>query len=102
MINIKLFCAAGMSTSMLVAKMRESALVQGIEAEIKAYPIAKLDSELPSASVALLGPQVQYLFQNAKKTAASLNIPIGMIPMKDYGRVNGEAVLNYALLLLNQ
>ena len=34
MITIKLFCASGMSTSVLVNKMKEAAKAKGIEAEI--------------------------------------------------------------------
>ena len=41
MLKIKLFCAAGMSTSMLVKKMQESANKKGLEVEIAAYPEGK-------------------------------------------------------------
>lgn len=37
MVKIKLFCASGMSTSVLVGKMRDAAKVKGIECEINAY-----------------------------------------------------------------
>lgn len=38
MVKIGLFCAAGMSTSMLVEKMKAFAGERGVEAEIAAYP----------------------------------------------------------------
>ena len=38
MLKIKLFCAAGMSTSMLVKKMLEAADKKGLDVQIAAYP----------------------------------------------------------------
>ena len=43
MLRIRLFCANGMSTSLLVKKMEEAAKEKGKEVDIKAYPI--LDGE---------------------------------------------------------
>ena len=39
--NIVLCCAAGMSTSMLVQRMKEAAQKKGIEVSIKAVPVAE-------------------------------------------------------------
>ena len=38
MLVIKLFCASGMSTSVLVNKMKDAAKEKGVEVEISAYP----------------------------------------------------------------
>ena len=40
---IRLFCAAGMSTSVLVNKMKEAAIEKGKDAEIEAFPIAEME-----------------------------------------------------------
>lgn len=102
MITIKLFCAAGMSTSLLVAKMNEAAKKQGLTALIKAYPVSKLESEAPTADAILIGPQVTYLLKDAKLIADAHNLPLGIIPMKDYGMVNGQGALQYALSLIKK
>ncbi|MBR2804645.1 MAG: PTS sugar transporter subunit IIB, partial [Eggerthellaceae bacterium] len=39
MLVIRLFCAAGMSTSLLVRKMEEAAKAEGTEVDIVAYPV---------------------------------------------------------------
>ena len=39
--KILLVCAAGMSTSLLVNRMKESAIEQGIEIDIEALPISE-------------------------------------------------------------
>ena len=57
---IRLFCAAGMSTSVLVEKMKEAAKEKGKDAEIAAYPISEMEARLDGVDVALLGPQIGF------------------------------------------
>lgn len=58
--RIVLCCAAGMSTSMLVNKMKAEAQQRALGLEIYAVPVAEFERELPNADVILLGPQVKY------------------------------------------
>lgn len=97
MMKIKLFCAAGMSTSMLVKKMEEAAAKQGLEVAIAAYSESTMDKETKDCDIALLGPQVGYRLKAAQAICAPLNVPVAVIPMIDYGMMNGEKVLNFAL-----
>lgn len=99
MITIRLFCAAGMSTSLLVSKMREVAKEKGIEADIEAFPEAQMDKHLDNVDVALLGPQVGYTLAKSKKICDPKGIPVDVIPMVDYGLMNGKKVLDFALKL---
>ena len=100
MIKIRLFCAAGFSTSMLVKKMKEAAVNKGIEVDIQACSQGKIDDNTNDIDVALLGPQVAYTLAKSKEICAKKGIPIDVIPMADYGVLNGEAVLNFALKLI--
>ena len=99
MIRIKLFCASGMSTSVLVNKMKDAAKVKGIEAEIGAFPEAQMDKHLDTMDVALLGPQVGYTLTKAKKLCDPKGIPVEVIPMVDYGMMNGAKVIDLAVKL---
>lgn len=101
MIKIRLFCAAGMSTSLLVNKMKDAAKIRGIEANIEAFPEGQMDKHLDGVNVALLGPQVGYTLGKAKKICEPLGIPVDVISMVDYGMMNGEKVLDFALRLAN-
>lgn len=100
MITIKLFCASGMSTSVLVNKMKDAAKSKGVEAEIAAFPESQMDKHLESMDVALLGPQVGYRLANAKALCGPKGIPVEVIPMVDYGMMNGTKVLDLALGLV--
>ena len=57
---IRLFCAAGMSTSLLVKKMEEAAKEKGKDADIAAYPFTDMERMIEGVDVALLGPQVMF------------------------------------------
>ncbi|MFL0168320.1 PTS sugar transporter subunit IIB [Candidatus Clostridium helianthi] len=102
MMKIRLFCAAGMSTSLLVSKMKDAAKVKGVEVDIEAFPEGQMDKHLDNVNVALLGPQVGYTLGKAKKMCEPLGIPVDVIPMVDYGMMNGSKVLEFALNLANK
>jgi len=102
MVTIKLFCASGMSTSVLVNKMKDAAKVKGVEVEIAAFPEAQMDRHLDGLDVALLGPQVGYTLSKAKALCDPKGVPVEVIPMVDYGMMNGAKVLELALKLANK
>ena len=76
MIRIMLCCASGMSTSLLVEKMKKAALEQGIGPQVR-YAQRKIESEAPG-------------------------VPVAHIDMKDYGMMNGQSVLKQALAILEK
>ncbi|MDD3362805.1 MAG: PTS sugar transporter subunit IIB [Hespellia sp.] len=96
MLVIRLFCNQGMSTSLLVNKMRDAAAKQGIEVDIAAYPANELADRLDGVDCALLGPQVGYMKGKMGEICAAENVPMDVIPMVDYGMCNGEKVLEFA------
>ena len=100
MVTIRLFCAAGMSTSLLVNKMKEAATKKGIEADIAAFPEGQMHEHLEGVNVALLGPQVAYTLSKVKEKCDPAGVPVEVIPMIDYGMMNGAKVLELALKLV--
>ena len=102
MMKIGLFCAAGMSTSMLVEKMKAVASERGIEAEIAAYPESEMETYVDNIDVALLGPQVKYLLSKGKQICEPKGVPIDVINTVDYGMMNGAKVLDHSLKLVNK
>ena len=100
MMNILLVCAAGMSTSLLVTRMEESAKQKNMTVHIEAHPVGDIEKYGPQANVILLGPQVRYQLKKLKEQYPQK--PVEVINMQDYGMMNGEKVLNYALSLLRE
>lgn len=91
--KILLACNAGLSTSMLVQKMKDSAEERKIDVEILAVSVNSINDYL-DYDVLLLGPQVRFLKDNI---AEKVNMPVSVIDTMDYGMLNGTKVLDNAL-----
>lgn len=98
MVRILLVCSAGMSTSFMVNKMKDSAKEKGIEAEIWAVAEAEAGDNIGKADIMMLGPQVRFL--EGKMKALAGDKPVTVIDMMAYGSMNGAKVLDQALGLL--
>jgi PTS system cellobiose-specific IIB component len=98
--KILLCCSAGMSTSLLVEKMKKAAQERQLVCDIEAIPVVEFESRIDEADVVLIGPQVKYKLPQFKKVADAKNKPLDVIDMIAYGMVNGPKVLDQALSLL--
>ncbi|SHM71979.1 PTS system, cellobiose-specific IIB component [Caldanaerovirga acetigignens] len=99
--KILLVCGAGMSTSLLVTKMQKAAKERGVEVEITATSGESLDKEIENVSVLLLGPQIRFKKDEFKKKYGD-RFPIEVIDTMDYGMMNGEKVLEFALKIMGE
>lgn len=98
--KILLCCSAGMSTSLLVTKMKKAAEEKGIDVEINAVALELFDENLLKYDVFLLGPQVKFKKNDFQKKADEYNKKVEIINMVDYGTMNGAKVLDFALNLI--
>ena len=92
--TIILFCGAGMSTSLLVNKMKEAAAAQGKDYEIHAHALSEESLYAPTADVIMIGPQVRFELANMRKRTPDRKITD--IPMRMYGTMDGKATLALA------
>ena len=99
--KILLVCAAGMSTSMLVKRMIDHATAISLEVNISALAIAEAKGKIKEVDVVLLGPQVRFQKPEIEAVAQG-KMPVAVIEMKDYGTMNGQAVLEFAMKLLQE
>lgn len=93
--KIYLFCSAGMSTCLLVTKMRKAAEEVNLPVYIEAFSIVRLDEKAPEADCIMLGPQVRYEFDKVK--AKYSDRPVGVLDMNAYGMMDGMASLKQAV-----
>ena len=82
--RIMLACNAGMSTSLVVAKMQDAAKAHGKDYKIWAVEQGEIQNELGNFDVLLLGPQVRD------------QAVVDVIDGPSYGRCDGAAVLKQA------
>ncbi|POP42272.1 PTS sugar transporter subunit IIB [Superficieibacter electus] len=98
--KIYLFCSAGMSTSLLVSKMRAQAEKYEVPVTIEAFPESLAADKGPEADVILLGPQIAYMLSDIKNVVP--NKPIEVIDSILYGKVDGLGVLKSAVAAIKK
>ncbi|MGL5978073.1 MAG: PTS sugar transporter subunit IIB, partial [Erysipelotrichaceae bacterium] len=88
--NIVLLCSAGMSTSMLVTKMKAAADAEGFACTIAAYGVNEASTVVPKSDIVLLGPQIRFNLGRLQKEFPDAIVEA--IDMASYGRMDGAAV----------
>lgn len=96
--KIVVFCAGGMSSSMLVKKMQETIELKEYEAIVLAHSVMSVEKYASDADIVLLGPQIRH---EKASVEAKLSCPVMTIDMKDYGMMDGEAVIEKVMMILN-
>lgn len=91
--NIVLLCNMGMSTSLMVSKMKEAAKKDGYECEINAYALQKAEKVMEKADIILVGPQISFELKRFKSLYPDKKIEA--ISIMDYGRMDGAKVLKH-------
>ena len=97
--KILLLCSAGMSTSIVVKKMKEAASEKGISVEIEAEGLEKFQENIQRYDVFLLGPQVRFKRDDFNNEAIKVGKRVEVINQLDYGMMNGKKILDWALSL---
>jgi PTS system cellobiose-specific IIB component len=100
--NIALVCAAGMSTSLLVNKMKEAAQNEKLDVSIVAMSESAFSKYEGHTDILLLGPQVNYMYETMKNLYEPKGIIVSRLNMLDYGMMNGRKILHEALILINK
>jgi len=95
--SIVLLCSAGMSTNLLLKKMRLAAEEFGVDVEIQALPLTSDISAFKDADVVLVGPQIR---SELTRLQSVCHGQVEAINVVDYGTLDGEKVLAHALRLL--
>lgn len=91
--NIVLLCNMGMSTSLMVNKMKATSKEEGYECEIRACALQQAEDIVTTADILLVGPQIAFEIPNLKKSYPDKKIEA--IEMMDYGRMDGKKVLHH-------
>ncbi|AMC94610.1 PTS sugar transporter subunit IIB [Erysipelothrix larvae] len=95
--NILLLCNGGMSTSLLVTKMKAYADSIGFECSIEAKPSAFVSKKKPEVDVILIGPQIRHQLKSIKLSVDP--IPVEAIDMVAYGMMDGKKVIERVIEL---
>ena len=97
---IYLFCSAGMSTSLLVSKMKVVAEKYEVPVIIEAFPETLAGEKGGAADLVLLGPQIAYMLPEIQRILPDK--PVEVIDSLLYGKIDGLAVLKSAIAAIKK
>lgn len=90
--KILLVCYAGMSTSMVMNKMKSYAAEKQIDLNVEAISISDLEDHLDGVEAVLLGPQIRFAMGEVEQKTGG-KIPVIQIDTRDYGMMRGDKIL---------
>lgn len=97
--NILVVCNAGMSSSILVKKMRDYAESIGEKIRIEAMSSTYIEDEGGNWDVCLVGPQLMHAVDEIKEI---LEIPTQPVEMRIYAMADGKAAYEQAKKMLGE
>ncbi|QZY55807.1 PTS sugar transporter subunit IIB [Crassaminicella profunda] len=92
--KIAVICYVGMTTSLLVSKMKKVAQERGLALDIDAYATTEIDDVLDDTDAVLLGPQARCELNEIKTITDPKNIPTRVIDSMLYETMNASAILD--------
>ena len=87
--KILICCNAGMSSSIIMKKMKDAAEKRNMELTCEAVPNAGISDEIGKWDVCLVGPQLVY----------AVNKPVASIEPRVYALADGDKALDFAIEL---
>jgi len=100
MIRILIVCSWGMSTSLLVDSMLAAAAEHRYAISVEALSAGEYAAQVDECDIILIAPQIRHLRKSIEKLAASAGKPVALIEPFHYATMNGQAVLQQVLHLL--
>ena len=100
--KVLLICSNGISSSLVVSRMKNYATANQIDIEIKADNEDNLPYIYSNYDIILIAPQLAHHMERIKNTYIGTGITIAPIPSTDYGMANGRNLVQYVLNLYEE
>ena len=100
--KILLVCAGGMSTRLVMKKIRAAFGEDEADWSVNADSVENLEQIIDDYDVVLLGPQIGYKKNQLLEMAKEKNKPLDVINSMDYGMGNGINILKQIKKMINK
>lgn len=93
--KVLMVCSGGMSSTIVVKAIRETANKEGFDLEIKAVGTGEFEEELAHGNynMAIVAPQVKHRFKTFEEQASKFNVPVEMVVPMGYTPIGAPKVL---------
>ncbi len=94
MINVVVVCAAGMSSSLLIDKIKSVIKQQNEDIIVSGTTYVEVEKFKGNFDVLLLAPQISHLYDRYVEIFSPYGIKVDRIELKDLGHMNAEKIIN--------
>lgn len=105
-LKVVILCASAMSSGLIVEELKRIAPENDLDLDCECYASLRYRSyDYSNVDIVLLAPQVKSQMSNIRKymdEKGFQHIPIMLIPMREYGLVKGQEILNLALKTIQE
>ena len=91
-----------MSTSLLVESMLSASKERQYDLQIEALSAGEYADKVEQCDVVLIAPQIRHLRKSIEKLALASNKPVALIEPFHYATMNGQAVLEQVLRMVEK
>lgn len=95
--KILLACSMGLSTSLLIEKLKEEGVKRGLDLEVDAVTYQVVNQFVDTTDILLLGPQIRYLVKKFRDDYGEKISVIEAMDMSDYALLKADKILDEAL-----
>lgn len=95
--KILLACSMGLSTSLLIEKLKEEGTKRGLDLEVDAVTYQIVNQFVDTTDILLLGPQIRYLVKKFRDDYGAKISVIEAMDMSDYALLKADKILDEAL-----
>jgi len=88
-----MYCQFGVSTNILVQSIKDAGEPDDI---VDAFPVGEVNTTADKYDIILIGPQVRIHAKRIQPIADSLGVPMMIMDMIAYGRLDGKAIYDAA------
>lgn len=102
-IKVLIICAGGMSSSLLLSKLREASSAAGVDLEVSAHHSSGLQPwnfEKHPIDIVLVAPQVRMLRRGIAKAAEPFGTIVECIEPMAYGMADGQKIIEQIIQAL--
>ncbi len=96
-----LVCGGGASSSFVAQNVQRAAAKRGLDITVDAIGETELEDYVEGRAIVLIGPHLKYLEADLAETIGHYGVPYRFIEEQHYAKMNGEAILDQALELIN-
>ncbi|MBE9909322.1 PTS sugar transporter subunit IIB [Enterococcus casseliflavus] len=98
--RILLVCGSGASSGFMAANTRKAVKRRGLNIKVKARSEKDIEEYLDETNLLLIGPHFKHIYEDVKELSEPYGIKVGVIDEDAYGKLDGEAVLDKILQIL--